>query len=804
MTDINSTSNVNEAPASGFSWQTIWMQLVLHWYWFVLSAVVCVALGVVYLLYTPSVYSTSMKILIKDEGTGNMGGAALDMSGLGFVSNSSGFDNEVEILSSCSLAMRTVKKLRLYTTYSEKGRFGNRELYKNAPVIVDLDELSLDMLSVPFSMEVNPLQNGGVTVKSTSESMPYEATLDSLPGVLTTPVGLLSVAPNVGHQWEKTLYVTIWPLQSMGRRYAASLAIAPTSKTTTVARLVLNDSQPQRAIDYLEGLMQSYNDDANEDKNEVAEKTRRFIDERIQYIRNELDTTESSLEGFKKAHGLINLTNDATTALSGMENYQHRQVEMQTQLSIVESLLNYVKDSRNAMQVIPANLGIEDTKLLDMLNKYNELVIQRNRLLRSASETAPAVTELTLTLESMWPAIRQSLTAIYDNIKMQKSAIDNQYSKYVGRISSTPMQERVLNDIIRQQELQSSIYLLLLQKREENAIELASTAAKARIIDQPEFGGKVSPRSQFILLVALALGLGLPAGILFLITMMKYRIEGRSDLESLSKLSILADIPLSKELRGKARAIAVQENRNDLMEEAFRGLRANLRFVMEPMENVLLCTSTIPGEGKTFISANLAASFAFLGKKVLIVGLDIRKPMLAQLFKLDSGNQGLTTYLSEGVDDIVALQRHIFVSQATPNLSILPAGVVPPNPGELIAKESLDRMFGHLREMFDVIVIDTPPVALVSDTLELGRLADVSLVVCRADVTPKANVELINDISSRGQLPKVNLVLNGIDMTKRKYGYYYGYGKYGKYGYGKRYGGYGIYGDYSKRSKTEK
>lgn len=799
MADITAENKPNNVETSGFDLKTLWLQLMLNWYWFVVSVVVFVALGVVYLLYTPSVYSTSMKVLIKNEGNGGVGNSMMDMSSLGLVSNSSGFDNEIEILRSRSLAVRTVKKLRLYATYSETARFADRELYKNAPVIVDLDELSLDMLNVPFSVELTPTQNGGVTVKSTMKDMPYEAVLDTLPGVLSTPVGLLSVAPNVGHEWRGTLYVTIWPLQAMGRRYASSLSVSPTSKTTTVAQLVLNDSQPQRAIDYLEGLMQSYNDDANEDKNEVAEKTRRFIDERIQYIRNELDTTESSLEGFKKAHGLINLTNDATTALSGMENYQHRQVEMQTQLSIVESLLDYVKDSRNSMQVIPANLGIEDTKLLDMLNKYNELVIQRNRLLRSASETAPAVTELTLTLESMWPAIRQSLTAIYDNIKMQKNAIDNQYSKYVGRISSTPMQERVLNDIIRQQELQSSIYLLLLQKREENAIELASTAAKARIIDQAEFVGKVSPRSQFILLVAFALGLGLPAGILFLIAMMKYRIEGRNDLESLSKLSILADIPLSRELRGKARAIAVQENRNDLMEEAFRGLRANLRFVMEPTENVLLCTSTIPGEGKTFVSANLAASFAFLGKKVVIVGLDIRKPVLAQLFKLDSGNQGLTTYMSEGVDDVERLQRHIFASEVIPNLSILPAGVIPPNPGELIAKESLDKVFEHLRKMFDVVVIDTPPVALVSDTLELGRLADVSIVVCRADVTPKTNVELVNDISNRGQLPKVNLVLNGIDMSKRKYGYYYGYGKYGKYGYGRRYGGYGLYGGYSKK-----
>ena len=366
-----------------------------------------------------------------------------------------------------------------------------------------------------------------------------------------------------------------------------------------------------------------------------------------------------------------------------------------------------------------------------------------------------------------------------------------------------------MNNMGRQQEIKAGLYLMLLQKREENYISLASTANKARVIDMPQFDQRpVSPKKSLIMLVALMFGLFAPMAWFYLRDMLRFRIEGRNDLENLTKLSVLADIPLTDELAQGERAIVVKENTNDMMEESFRGLRTNLRFVMSPGEKVICTTSSMPGEGKTFVATNLAMSLALLGKHVLIMGLDIRKPRLVQLFGLPQSKKGITNFLAADVADFNVLEEQIFHGVVNPNLDVLPAGVIPPNPGELITRELLDQGMEHLKKTYDYIIIDTPPVGLVSDTFELGRLADVTFFIVRSEKTTKGDIEAINRLVAEGKLPKINLVLNGVDLSKRKYGFYYGYGKYSsysKYGtYYGRYGHYGTYGNYGDKSRIEK
>jgi capsular exopolysaccharide synthesis family protein len=292
--------------------------------------------------------------------------------------------------------------------------------------------------------------------------------------------------------------------------------------------------------------------------------------------------------------------------------------------------------------------------------------------------------------------------------------------------------------------------------------------------------------------------------------LLRYRIQGREDVEKLTKISILADIPLAGKLVDGEKALVVRENTNDSMEEAFRGLRTNLRFILESGEKVILCTSCIPGEGKTFVCTNLAMSLALMGKKVIVVGLDIRKPRLVKLFGIPADKKGITTFLSGSDQTYEALEQQIVHGVANKNLDVLPAGIIPPNPGELISREQLDKAIELLEEHYDYVLLDTPPIGLVSDTLSIGRVADMSLFVCRADYSPRSNFDLINSLKNEEKLPKVNLVLNAVDMRKKKYGYYYGYGKYGKYGeYGKygygygRYGHYGIYGQYGAYQSKE-
>ena len=807
-----------EESSSAFSLSSIWTIIVLNWQWIVLSAIIALCLAYCYLRYTQPVYTSSMKVLIKDDQQNKQMSRAgqMNLSQMGFVSNSNGFENELEILTSTNVSSRVVKSLKLYVSYAVEGRIQKIEQYQCNPIIVDMPQHQLTVLRTPIQLEMTKANKGlhvtgKVNMAGQKEPVTFEYDLKKLPGSINTPMGVIIFQQNPGTKWgDEKLYATIIPLETAARMYRGKLSAGPTSKNTTVARVSFTDTQVGRSMDYLNELLKCYNDDANEDKNEVAVKTDEFIKDRIDIIRGELDVTEGELEQFKKSNELINLSNDATTALANTTEYQKKQVEFETQLNLINALINYVNNPANSMQVIPANLGLANASLNSTISQYNELVLQRNRLLKSSSEDNAVVQRITTQLEEMWPSIRMSLDAIKNDVMTQKSGADSQYRMFSSRISSTPTQERALTNISRQQEIKANLYLMLLQKREENYISLASTAAKARLIDPPLLGGKVSPQDKMIWLIALLLGLGLPLVFFFLKNLLRYRIEGREDVEKMTKISILADIPLAGKTVDGEKALVVRENTNDSMEEAFRGLRTNLRFILESDEKVILCTSCIPGEGKTFVCTNLAMSLALMGKKIIVVGLDIRKPRLVKLFNIPANKKGITTFISGDDTSFEALEEQIVHSVVNKNLDVLPAGVIPPNPSELISREQLDRAIELLKEHYDYILLDTPPVGLVSDTLSIGRVADMCLFVCRADYSPRGNFDLINAFKAEDKLPKINLVLNAVDMRKKKYGYYYGYGKYGKYGkygrygYGKgRYGHYGIYGKYGSQESHE-
>ena len=813
MSDFIANKENREEEHSGFNLAALWKIVVLHWYWIVLSTIVALGAAFGYLKYTRPVYASNMKILVKDEDSRSRmyRGGQLALESMGVISNSNGFDNELEILTSSNISQRVIKSLKLYVSYELDGRLRNHELYKNNPYIVDMPENQLVDLHSLIQLKIDRQGDGvhvagEIYVPRSKEPILFERSVKELPGSFNTPVGTITLQrnPGVGAELPKqTMYATIMPLEYAAKAYGSRLSVSASSKTTTVAVLNYLDTQPERAIDYLNELFRSYNEDANEDKNEVALKTEEFLKNRISAIREELDATESNLESYKKKNELINLTNDASNALNKLTEYQKEQVELETQLNLVTALLDYVDDPRNAFNVVPSNLGLKDADMSNLLNKYNDYVLQRNRLLKSSSPENPYVKRLTAQLEEMWPTIRLSLKSVRENILTQKRSAEDQYNLFSRRVGEAPTQERSLNNIIRQQEIKVELYLMLLQKREENYISLNSTAAKARVIDDPRSTGQVSPKTKVILLGALVLGLCFPVGLIYLLGLLRYRIEGREDVEMLTKIPVLADIPLApKSLDGEL-SLAVRENSNDMMEEAFRGLRTNLRFILSEKENVIACTSCIPGEGKTFISTNLAMSLALLGKRVIIVGLDIRKPRLVKLFGLSSDHRGITTFLSSDSGDFQDLDKQIHHAVLNPNLDVLPAGVIPPNPGELISREQLDHAIALLREHYDYVIVDTPPVGLVSDTLSAARVADMTIMVCRADYSPRNNFQLINALHHDNKMPKITLVLNGIDLKKRKYGYYYGYGKYSKYGKYGHYGHYGVYGHYGSHSSHD-
>ncbi len=570
---------------------------------------------------------------------------------------------------------------------------------------------------------------------------------------------------------------------------------------TTIAELVLSDEIPQRAVDYLRQLAVCYNRQANEDKNEIAMRTEKFINSRLAKINTELGQTEGQLESTKRRYNIVSTEMNSAQSVANQDAFNQKLAEANTQMELLRSLSDYISEPGNRYQTLPSNVGLSDPTATMLINKHNEVVMERNRLLRSASESSPTVAPLTAQLDELNSSIRRAMSQARRNMEIQRDNIAQQYNKYSGMVSSTPEQDRILTQIGRQQEVKSGLYLMLLQKREENSISLAATADKGRLLDDPQFAGKISPKSSIIMASALAVGIVTPALIMILMSFFRYKIEGHDDVARLTSLPIIADVAIASETAKTKADIVVHENQNNLMEEVFRSMRVNLQFMLKETQKVIMFTSSNSGEGKTFTAANLAVSFALLDKKVVLVGLDIRKPRLAELFEINDHHHGITPLLTRDNVTKADVRSQILESGINKNLDLLMAGPIPPNPTELISRPALEATINILKEEYDYVLIDTAPVGLVTDTLQIGRIADVTVYMCRADYTPKACFQLINQLNTDKKLPHMCIVINGIDMSKKKYGYYYGYGKYGRYSrygnYGsKSYGNYGTYGGY--------
>ena len=779
--------------------QELLFRYLIHWPWFVVSIIICIACAWGYLRLTTPIYNISATVLIKDEKKG--GGASmssdLEKMGLeGFVSSSSNVDNEIEVLRSKSLAREVVNNLGLFVTYMDEDEFPSKELYHTSPVLVSLTHQEADKL--PGRMEINMIlqPTGALGVQITVGEKEYRKQFDKLPAVFPTDEGtiaffanndtLSAVCPeNITKERHITAFINR-PF-SVLKEYVSSLSIAPTSKTTSVVVISLENTNTRRGRDYINKLLEMYNINANNDKNEVAQKTAEFIDERIGIISKELGSTEQDLENFKRSAGITDLSSEAQIALTGNAEYEKKRVENQTQINLVMDLQRYMKG--NEYEVLPSNIGLQDAASAGAIDRYNQMLVERKRLLRTSTENNPTIINLDTSIRAMRTNVQATLDATLKGLQITKEDLAREASRYSRRINDAPTQERQFVSIARQQEIKSGLYLMLLQKREENAITLAATANNAKIIDEAlADDNPISPKKMLVYLAALVLGVGLPVGVIYLIGLTKFKIEGRADVEKLTSLPVVGDIPLADEKTG---SIAVFENQNNLTSETFRNVRTNLQFMLENGKNVILVTSTISGEGKSFISANLAISLSLLGKKVVIVGLDIRKPGLNKVFNIPKKEHGITQYLTNTTAN---LMDFVQPSDINKNLFILPGGTVPPNPTELLARGGLEKAIETLKANFDYVILDTAPVGMVTDTLLIGRVADLSVYVCRADYTHKAEFTLINELAENNKLPNLCIAVNGLDLNSRKYGYYYGYGKYGKYyGYGKRYGyGYGY------------
>ena len=777
-------------------YKALFFKYLIHWKWFVASIVVCLIGGWIYLHYTTPVYSITGSVIIKDNKKNNSVSTGLaDLEDFGFYSSTNNFDNEVEVLHSRTLLKKVVEELDLYINYRTRENLRPVELYKDTPVKVWLTPEEAEKLPNGAAVLEVVLKPGGkLSVSTEIDEQEFKQDFNKLPALLTTPYGTFSFTPGDSAivEKEQEITVTVAAPRIMANGYANALSVEPTSKTTTIAQITLQNTSPQRGVDFINKLIEIYNRDANDDKNEVASKTAEFIDERIKIINGELGTTEKELETFKRDAGLTDLKSDAQLALSENSEYEKKRAENSTQLRLVQFLSEYANNPDHAYEVLPVNVGLTDTGLTELINRYNEMLLERKRLLRTSSESNPVVVNLDASIRAMRSNVQTTILSVQKGLMITKADLERQAGKYAGRITSAPGQERQLVSISRQQEIKAGLYLMLLQKREENAITLASTANNARIVDEAQAElFPVSPKGKLIYLIAFVLGIAIPVGIIYIIELLRYKIEDRSDVKKLTTVPIIGDIPASDNMP-KEGSVVVRENQNDMMAETFRNVRTNVQYMLGSNQKVVLITSTTNGEGKSFVAANLAISFALLGKKVVIVGLDIRKPGLNKAFQTSHKEDGITRYLAdpEHTDLMSLLQQ----SNVTPNLYILPGGAIPPNPTELVARDSLVQAVDRLKKEFDYVILDTAPIGMVTDTQLISRVADMSIYVCRAGYTPKAGYLFINELRDHKKLPNLCTIINDVNIKTGKYGY----GTYGKYGYGRTYGyGYG----YDEKSK---
>ena len=793
-----------ERDDSLLNFQFLIKTFILNWQWFLLSLIITMSAAMIYVRYSLPVYQVSAKVLIKDEDNTSSRGRSnqiMNTNTLGILTSTDGFDNELEILKSKSLAEETVLDLKLYVNYYSVGKIIDVPVYDETPVLVDLNKEKLEVLEGPVKLQISKDNNiynvQGVCVKNGAKQV-FKGQ-GKLPYIIKSPVGTISLVQNprfVESDVKKKYIANIYNPKDVINSYV-NIGVEPLSKTTSIAVLTRNDLLPERAKEYLKHLVTVYNRQANEDKNIIAVRTEEFINQRLEKINAELGSTDGAIERYKRNNNIIDAASSAQLSLSQSNEADISLRDINTQIMLMQSLKEYMQTPTNKYQTLPSNVGLKDPSAASLIGQYNQIALERSRVLRSASEHSPVIQELTSQLDALVSSINGAIDQSKRGLEIQKKAIMSTYGKYTGKLSQTPEQERFLTEIGRQQTVKSSLYIMLLQKREENSITLAATSDKGRLIDEPAFMGKVKPKTAIIMLIALLLGIGLPLLILILKELLRYRIEGRQDVEKLTDCPIIADIAMANESIKAVGDIVIKENQNNQMEEIFRGMRTNLQFMLKESQNVIMFTSSVSGEGKTFVAGNLATSFAFLGKKVLLVGLDIRRPRLSHLFGMDNKKEGITTLLTKNgvsTDDVLSL---CMPSGVNKNLDLLIAGPIPPNPSELLTRSTLKEIFDILRKEYDYVIVDTAPVGLVTDTLHIGKVADATVMVCRADYTEKSSFSMINDFAENNKLPNVSIVVNGVDMSKKKYGYAYGYGKYGKYGkstYRSYTHGYGSYG----------
>lgn len=767
------TKNVDEI----FTLRDIFDLFVLNWKWFLLSVVLCVVVTRLYLASKPWVFQRQAVMLVKDEGTGGRRsiGASDALMQLNGVMMGTSVKNEVYILQSYQLLQQVVKKLRLDVTYDCKEGLQTVSLYDVKPFEISFS----DSFKETVSMKVTPISTSechisNVTLKG--KDVDYERNV-RYNEAINTSFGDFTITPtaHLTKFNKKDITVVRRSLESATNSCRSQVKTGEMDKESTLVRLVCIDTNVRRADDILAAILDVYKQSIIEDKNRVAQSTAYFIDERMDYIRMDLDSVETHLARFKKQNKLIDFKQNAGAFLEQDGRAREKSIQLESQHTVASYLLSYLKNSSRENELIPTLTGVGDITIQTQISKYNELMLQYNRLIQNSGEGNPIVSEMRQNLVQTRASIIASMSGFLSSLNVELAKARQVEQSVNTVISSVPGKEKEVLDIARQQSIKETLYTYLLNKREETALQLAITEANIRIVEQP-FGSHIpiSPRKSMITLVAFIVGILLPFFYFRIKTMLNMGIRGRKDIEAYTTIPILGEIPHRKEGISDAK-IMVSEQNNDPLTEAFRMLRFSLDF-MGCDNRVIMFTSTTPGEGKTFVSRNFAVTLAMTGKRVILVDTDIRKRTQSKISGMVK-NQGLTSYLA-GTNS--HLNELIVCDNPEYRVDFLPAGVTPPNPAELLMNSRLDDLIVELKQVYDYIIIDNVPALVVADAGIVNRVVDTTLYVVREGIVDRRYLPELERLYQEGKFKKMCIVLNDSSMERKKYGYGYGAG----YGYG--------------------
>jgi len=778
--------------------QDLYYLCLAKWRWFVLSLVVCLGIATIYLLKTQPVYTRTASLLIKEESKGQSLSADVgaSFSDLGLFQSNTNVNNELISLQSPAVMYDVVKRLHLEVDYATDGSFYPQVRYgQNLPLTVSFAGLADNETA---ALTVEPAQSKGLKLTEfvhNGEKVDVEV-IGALNDSLVTPIGKIVIRPAAAFvDWQKSsepLTVSRSGLNSAVSRYSAGLSVALQSEKTTIVDLTFKDVCIQRAEDILNTVIAVYNENWIKDKNQIAVSTSMFINDRLGVIESELGHVDENISTFKSENLLPDVQAASQLYMTERSQAQSQILTLNTQLSMARYIRNYLTAASSRNQLLPANSGLESANIENQISEYNNLQLQRNNLVANSSEQNPLVVDMDESLRSMRRSIVSSVDNLITTLNTQIHSLEKSDQRATEHIAANPSQAKYLLSVERQQKVKESLYLFLLQKREENELSQAFTAYNTRIITPPTGSmAPTAPMKKNILLVAFALGILIPVVIVFLQETLNTRVRGKKDLENLS-IPFVGEIPLYGKVRRSGlfhkkvtplteTKVVVKEGSRDVVNEAFRVLRTNLEFVSgeNGKGQVILMTSFNPGSGKTFLTVNIAATLAIKGKRVLVIDGDLRRGSTSVY--VGSPHHGLSNYLAgkvQCIEDVIVPASEIV------RFDVLPIGTIPPNPTELLAGERLQTLLADFRTRYDYILIDCPPIELVADTHIIGKYADRTIFVVRAGLLERSMLPELETLYIEHKFKNMTVLLNGTEGNgSYRYGYRYGY----HYGYGSSY-----------------